>query len=265
MRTLRLFAVSTLVALSLLVAPAHATSYSTDQSDLWYIPAESGWGMQLVQRGELIFATLFVYDAAGNPTWYVATLAPTAPFVWSGDLYSTHGTWFGAPWNPAAFGGGIVGSMTWSASLVDFGSVNYTVNGVTVSKAVVRQTLVNENFSGRYAGGIHETVTGCTNPGNNGTVEEAGILAIAQAGNAITMTATPFAGAGCTYSGALTQFGQMGDLLGTYSCTNGASGTFLAFEMQVNITGFTGRFNAVSPSSGCSISGWFGGVRTTQF
>src|SRR5664279_6303888 len=107
MRTLRLLLASTVVALSLLAPSAGATSYSTDQSDLWYIPAESGWGMQLVQRGNLIFATIFVYDAAGNPTWYIATLSPTATqFVWSGDLYATHASWLGMPWNPPAFGGG---------------------------------------------------------------------------------------------------------------------------------------------------------------
>jgi hypothetical protein len=60
--------------------------------------AESGWGMQLVERGTIIFATLFVYDPSGAPTWYVATM----PFisnnpnnVWTGDLYATTGPWFG--------------------------------------------------------------------------------------------------------------------------------------------------------------------------
>src|SRR5208282_840912 len=28
--------------------------FTADLSDLWYIPAESGWGMQLVQRGTVI-------------------------------------------------------------------------------------------------------------------------------------------------------------------------------------------------------------------
>ena len=32
-----------------------ATAFSTDQSDLWWVPSESGWGMQLVHRGSLIF------------------------------------------------------------------------------------------------------------------------------------------------------------------------------------------------------------------
>jgi len=38
-----------------------------------------------------------------------------------------------------------------------------------------------------------------------------------------------------------------------------------AFEMQVNITGFTGRFLDSATALGCSGSGWFGGVRSTTF
>lgn len=267
MRTLRLLLASAVVALSLLAPSAGATSYSTDQSDLWYIPAESGWGMQLVQRGNLIFATIFVYDAAGNPTWYIATLSPTAQFVWSGDLYATHGSWLGMPWNPPAFGGGVVGSMTWSAQTVTTGNISYTVNGVAVTKSVIRQTLVNDDFSGRYAGGIHEILANCNSPNFNGSVvEDAGIVAITQSGNSIIIATTPVSVPACTYSGTLSQSGQMSAINGTYACVGGLTGTFQAFEMQVNITGFTGRFTASKPSSGeCATSGWFGGVRTTQF
>lgn len=31
------------------VGQARATSYSTDASDIWWNPAESGWGIQLAQ------------------------------------------------------------------------------------------------------------------------------------------------------------------------------------------------------------------------
>ena len=45
------------------------SSFSTDMSDLWWIPSESGWGMQLVQQGSLIFATLYIYSSNGQPVW----------------------------------------------------------------------------------------------------------------------------------------------------------------------------------------------------
>jgi hypothetical protein len=64
------------LAVSLFAPTALPTSFSTDQSDLWYIVVESGWGMQLVHRGTVIFATLFVYGQNSTPTWY--TPAPMA-------------------------------------------------------------------------------------------------------------------------------------------------------------------------------------------
>src|SRR5579864_5242834 len=140
-------------------APAAAVAFSIDQSDLWYIPAESGWGMQLVQRNSTIFATLFVYDPAGNPIWYVATMNPIAPSEWSGDLYATTGPWFGTvPFNPASVTVTKVGTMSWTlGSFDDEGTVNYTVSGVSVSKNVIREPLVTEDYSGHFYGVIHQS------------------------------------------------------------------------------------------------------------
>lgn len=265
MRVLRILLTSSLVAFSLLTTPVSATSYSTDQSDLWYIPAESGWGIQLVQRGNLIFFTMFVYDPAGKPIWYVGTISPTgAPFTWSGDMYVTNGPWLGAqPYNPALFGGRIVGTLTWTGTSVTTGTLSYSVDGVSVTKNVVRQTLVNDDFNGNYDGGLHEVFGNCANPGNNGAFATAGLVDVHQAGTAITINTYPIVGAGCTYSGTLSQYGQMGDITGTYACTNGLFGTFHAFELQVNISGFTGRFTDNATALQCSGSGWFGGLRNT--
>jgi hypothetical protein len=268
MRTLRLVVASLLFAASMLATPVFATAYSTDQSDLWYIPAEAGWGIQLVHRGSLIFFTMFVYDPTGKPIWYVGTISPSIPLVWSGDMYVTNGPWFGTqPYDPAQFGGRIVGTLTWSPTLVQSGKLSYTVDGVVVHKDIVRQTLVNDDYSGRYAGALHEDFFGCANLANNNmTVENVGILAIAQTGNSITLTATPVTGGSCTYSGTLSQFGQMGAISGgSYSCTNGTFGNFVAYELQVNITGITGRFSDSATALQCSGTGWFGGVHTTLY
>ena len=136
MKALRQAACVLLAAASLCASPAYATSFSTDQSDLWWIPAESGWGMQLVQRGATIFATIFVYGPTEAPTWYTATLNPTAiSLTWTGTLYATTGPWFGTvPFDPASVTLTPVGTMTWNESYVDLGTVSYTVNGVPVTK-----------------------------------------------------------------------------------------------------------------------------------
>jgi hypothetical protein len=268
MRALRLLLAASLFAVSLFARPASATSYFIDQSDLWYIPSESGWGIQLVQRGNIIFFTMFVYDPTGKPIWYVGTISPTAnPVVWSGDVYLTSGSWFGAqPYNPALFGGRIVGTLTWAPSSVTAGALNYSVDGIAVAKNVVRQTLINDDYSGHYAGGLHEDLTNCNNPIANGTTEAAGLFDIIQSGTAINISVTSSFGGGlCTYSGTFGQDGQMGSINGTYTCNTRDFGTFTASEMQVNRTGFTGRVTETSTPLGCSGSGWFGGIRSTTF
>jgi len=263
---------SSLIALSLFAAPASATSFTTDQSDLWYIPSESGWGIQLVQRGNLIFFTMFVYDLAAKPIWYVGTISPTgAPFTWSGAMYVTSGPWLGAqPYNASLFGGRAVGALTWTAATVTAGTLSYTVDGVAVTKSIVRQTLVNDDFSGHYSGSIHEHFANCVNPANpinNLIVDAPVIFDISQSGNAIAIAiTTPPSGGVCTYAGIFSQDGQMGEISnGTWHCNNGSFGSFTAFEAQINITGFTGRFNDNLTAAGCTGSGWFGGVRSTTF
>jgi hypothetical protein len=88
---------------------------TTDQSDVWWIPAESGWGIQIVQQETTIFATMFIYGSDGNPAWYVATLSYNGSFVWTGTLYATTGPWFGSPvFNPSNVTATPVGTMTFT-------------------------------------------------------------------------------------------------------------------------------------------------------
>jgi len=112
------------------------SSFSTDQSDLWWNPNESGWGMQIVQQADSLFATLFVYDASGQPTFFIASMNPVANLTWTGDLYRSIGPWFGGPFNPAAVGDRKVGSITLNTPFVNSGTLQYSVDGVPVNKAV---------------------------------------------------------------------------------------------------------------------------------
>lgn len=154
--------------------------------------------------------------------------------------------------------------MTWSGQFVTSGVLTYTAGALSVSKNLVRQPIANENYAGHYGGGLHQDITGCANHSFNGTVETVGILNINQSGSSVTMQSLPTGGGACSFAGTLTQAGQMGAVTGSYSCTSGDVGSFHLFEMQVNITGVTGRFNAASTSvAGCQSTGWFGGLRVT--
>jgi hypothetical protein len=267
MKVVRSFLAILLVAASANFAPASATSYSTDQSDLWWNQSESGWGIQFVHRGNLIFATMFVYDPSHAPIWYGGTLYPTgASFTWSGSNYETSGPWFGnVPFDPMQVSNRIVGTMTWAATSTSSGTLTYTVDGVSVTKLLTRQTLVFDDFSGNFQGAIHRAATSCSNPANNTTTELSAGLFIGQVNSpgsaAMSITTSDSLGAMCSYSGTLSQAGQMGSILGTYSCNNGDAGNFSMFELQVNISGITGRFAQNSNLTACVSNGWFGAMR----
>jgi hypothetical protein len=268
MSTLRRVACVLVAAGSLLAPVASATSFSIDQSDLWYVAAEVGWGMQLIQRGSVIFATLFVYGPVGEPLWYSATLDSTSSGTWTGNLYATTGPYFATvPFNPMLVGYSQVGTMTWTAQTVESGTATYSVNGITVVKNVVRQTLIVDNFSGHYAGGIHQVVTGCPNATLNTTTDLTGTIDITQNGTAITIVeAFPAASSICTYTGTLSEAGQMGSAQLGFTCIDSTGGTGSIDQMQVTPFAISGSFSATyTDPAGCQSSGWFGGFRGTTF
>ena len=265
MKPLRQTALALLTAFSLLSSPVGATSFSTDQSDLWYIVAESGWGMQLVQRGNTIFATLFVYAQNGAPTWYVATMVPTGTASqWSGDLYATTGPWFGTvPFNPANVVATKVGTMTWTQQTVATGTLNYVVNGTAVTKNVVRQTLVFDDFSGTYLGALNVGATGCTNPSDNVSPTDIPATTITVTQNEQTATvALSIAGVTLvTITGQLTQDGQFGTVVGPYTTSVTEVGNATVSAMNVQSTSFAAHIETDSTNNGCKTVGYMAGMR----
>jgi hypothetical protein len=118
---------------------------ATNYTDLWWAaPAgsESGWGINLTQEGQTIFATWFTYDLDGMPMWLSATTANTAPGVYAGTLYRTTGPAFDAvPFNPANVVLTAVGTATFTFSDGNDATFAYTVNAVSQAKAITRQVF----------------------------------------------------------------------------------------------------------------------------
>jgi hypothetical protein len=262
-RVLGITLIAFVFAVASLSSPAaRATSFSTDQSDVWSVPAEPGWAIQLVQRGSAIFATMYVYGPSSQATFYTATLEATAvSYTWTGDLIATTGPWFGAvPFNPALVTIQKVGTMTWNSTSVDSGTLTYTVNGVVVVKSLVRYLARYDNYNGTYYVNVHIDTTGCFNPANNSTSENIGALSVVQSGLNLGLVLAG-SGGSCTYTGTFAQGGQFGQMTGTYTCTDGAVGTFVFFEMNVGVNYLTGRFSQTATSNGCQSTGFFAGIR----
>lgn len=114
---------------------------STNYTDLWWNPSESGWGINLDHQGDTIFATWFTYGSDGSPLWLVADDARrNANGTYTGTLYQTTGkrpqdisdTVAALTINP-------VGSVTFSFASGERGTFSYTAFGTSGSKAIERQ------------------------------------------------------------------------------------------------------------------------------
>lgn len=209
-----------LVALLLIAVRAQALEYT----DVYYDPAEDGWGVFLVQSDTTQFLAFFIYGPDGKPTWYVAVLVNDGAGNYTGPLYATTGSYFAAPWQ---------GKNTVQAGTASFtpsdryhATLTYTVNGVgTVTKAVVRQTLAAYQMGGTYSGSAAGSITGCSDPNRNEPNYRARyVLAVTQdADTSVTLTFTfvdqVHNGLVCTLSGPLSHFGRLYQVNGQSSCT----------------------------------------------
>ena len=236
---------------------------SQDVSDLWWNLSESGWGMQLNQMGDTVFATLYVYDASGRPTWYTAQLTAQGNGQYTGPVYATTGPYFGA----ASFDAGSVtrtqvGTMSFTLQPDGTAVLSYGVNGTSVSKTVQRQTLANANLTGTFQVQGSITSSGCTDAANNGTVNGASTIQVADVGGGLRQVTWIFPnGNTCVYSGTQTQSGRFGALNGaTYSCSSGETGTLTFSGLTSSGGAFGGQVGGTTNSLGCTVSGRFAGI-----
>jgi hypothetical protein len=277
----RLGALIAAVAIAMPASAAAPASY--DYSDIWWNAAESGWGAELQQQGDVIFMTLFVYAADGTPTWYVASamrplvfVAP-APPTWQGTLYRSSGPYFGGAFDPNTVVQTPVGTATFEFPTATTGTLRYTVDGTQVSKAVTRLTWGGAvPASGAHYGGI-SSIMSCSQPQLNGELDLIGAMTVTSAANRVTIafSSTEFAGepSRCSFGGDYAQSGRLGTITGTFSCTLffgsddrgeaprsvGKAGSFTLSGVEVSANGVFGKLTAQDQD--CGIKGYIGGVR----
>ena len=273
--TVRTLIVVTLVFLSTAAAAATPggttagraypkTAFSTDVSDLWWNPSESGWGMQLVQEANYVFATVFIYGPDGRPTWITGELTASGGSVFTGPLYVTTGPWFGGTFDPNAVGTRQAGTMTFALRAAGTGVLDYSVDGVSVTKEVQRETLVLEDYTGDYFTSYELESSGCSDPAQSGATVGAMGMNISQAGTSMSMTWSFSDGNACMYSGAYGQAGHLGTFAGHFSCSNGDAGNMVLFEMTNRPGMISGRLIGSGTNSGCSYTGYFSGIDPTN-
>ena len=260
----RLFACCALASTLLAVSPV---ARATDYADLWWVPTESGWGMQTAQQGNLLFITLYVYDTNRYPTWYVGVTTTSNGTTFTGNLLQTAGPYFGGAFAPPATNR-TVGTVTFTATSPTTATLTYTVDGVAVTKSVERQLLALHNLSGSYIGTFLSVKHSCANPASNGQFTGSGQFTIAHSPPATLVTITAVLTDNivsiftCTYTGNYSQLGKIGNIAGTYQCTSGQSGTWNANEIELStLGGILGRYSGTVVAQGCQLTGGFGGLK----
>jgi len=251
----------------LLLAIMFATSANAaaaDNTDIWFNPAEPGWGVNLVQSENFIFATFFVYAQNGSPTWYTAQLTWDGS-RYTGGLFATTGTWFANPWQSGNLSMVQAGTASFEPSSLDAyrGTLAYTVNGFPkVTKSIERQTLTTIVLGGSYTGGQAGTYSACANAADNRAYTDRYDLEVTQlvSGNA-TFQFKYSASLTCTLSGLLEQHGlQYRIPTATYQCSDGVNTSAALSEIRATAQGIEGRMSAASATGACREDARFSAV-----
>jgi hypothetical protein len=233
---------------------------------IWWNKSESGWGINFSQQAEVIFASMFVYRATGQPVWYVATMRSTAavPGTFSGDLYETTGPYFGAAsFNPGNVTARRAGTMGFTSSSGINGTLSYNVDGVVVTKVIEPQPLATIALASTYA------VTLIGAPQNNCPMSQnlAGASRVLLSGNSFQLQ-NAAGQAICSATGAYTQAGDRYVFLANNpSCLVG-SGIFTVIDLKgegiaavINTVAFlTGVISIQNSAQTCSNTHLMAGV-----
>jgi hypothetical protein len=129
------------VAIERQVFRSRSVALAVDYTDLWWNPAESGWGLTVSHQADVMFLTWYVYDDTGRPFWYVASncAVNAAGTGCTGTLFRTTGPPLATGFDPSR----VVVTEVGTASLVfsgpDNGVLSYSVDGVAGSKSITRQ------------------------------------------------------------------------------------------------------------------------------
>ena len=110
-------------------------------SDLWWNPAESGWGVNINHQADTLFATWFTYDIDGSAAWYVMSDAVRQPAGgFAGTIYRATGV---SPTRvnnaPAITSLVAAGTGRFDFSSNTQGRFAYELAGVRQERAITRQ------------------------------------------------------------------------------------------------------------------------------
>ena len=258
-----------------LASTVHAAPLSPDVTGFWYKSTEPGWGAAIAQQDDVLFVALFIYDEQGRPEWLVASdVRDSGNGVFTGALYRTSGPPFDSVFDPRVVAIQAVGTLTIRYA-VNFGGqaslrLDYTVDGVAVSKGVVRQTWESNatRLPGAYFGGMRLSLaplpqaTGC--PAAPARLAPGGSLRINMAApSTIAIIGDEGLDTRSTIAGEYLQSGQFGVITGGLFAGPVVAplrvGDAQVTNLVITDDGFTGHVRLVSAN--CVYEGAIGAIR----
>jgi len=126
-----------------LFGPLDHTPVAT-YGDLWWGgDSQDGWGVAINQQYRTLFSVWYTYDASGRTVWYVVPGGSwTSANTYTGTAYRVTGSpWIGAAFDASATKGQAVGSVTFAFTDLNHAVMTYTIDGLTQSKPITRQTF----------------------------------------------------------------------------------------------------------------------------
>ncbi|HKU86345.1 MAG TPA: hypothetical protein VJV77_08390 [Casimicrobiaceae bacterium] len=247
---------------------APATTATINYNDLWWDPNESGWGVSIAQQSSTLFLTFFIYGTDSKPTWVTGQLSKTGISaigepIFTGDVIATTGPYYGGPFNESGVTRRRAGTVTFSPADAVSATLTYTIDGVSVSKVVVRQTLANDDLSGNYFGVSY--VGWVCPPDENAVTTHAIRGTISHSGTQFRYEELDGTNV-CTWTGIWTQQGVLGRVDGTVSCADGMNGTFAMSQIASSPLAVSGLLSANVTIDGpqitsCTLAGKFSLLR----
>jgi hypothetical protein len=128
-------------AISQYLAAAAPITPITNVSSLWWIPSESGWGLNLIHHSgsNIVFATWYTYGTNGKRTWLVMSDGHwSSSTTFSGTLYQSSGPAFSGFYDPNQQALVAVGTGTLTLSDANNGVWSWSANGLSGTKNVSR-------------------------------------------------------------------------------------------------------------------------------
>lgn len=253
------------VAMSLLAnTPA---ALANNYQDLWWNPNESGWGINVSQQGDVMFATWFIYGTGRQPTWVFLSRADrsgAAGNTFTGDLFQAAGTPFAVvPFAPLR-GEDVtkVGTASLVFSDARTGTLTYTINGDQVVKQITRQVIGFYNLTGTYFGGLKREGSGCVSAALNGSAVNQAIYSVTHNAATGSLTITEVGGTLCNFSGNTQVFGSLLEGNGNFTCAaENITGTWTMREGRPSPNAFSALLSLRPNGDSCTLNASIGGLK----